>query len=346
MSNDYLIKKLVTDCPICDKVHTIELKKRHSHTIVKEETVDYEETFYSCPLSDAEENEYVSAAMMDENLLRARDSYRRKMGLLASHEIAAIRSYYGMTQSDFSALLGWGEVTVTRYESKLIQDDTYDMTMRMAYENPFFALSMLEKNRSRFTQSKYEKIRSRIKERIEESGTDYLKRQVILSIYSKYDEECDLNGGKLLDLSKVISVIGYFSTFIINLNAAKLMSLLWYADAMNFSRHGRSMMGLVYLHRRTGALPIGSRAILTLDSIGSEAELLFDEIGYSIKPVGSINISDFSLEEMGVLEAVASVFKDMAPCDVLQRVINEDAFVGTLPGEVIPYSLIGNLEIW
>lgn len=345
MGNDYLIKKLVTDCPICCKVHTIELKKRHSHTIVKGETVDYEETYYSCPLSYEDENEYVPAAMMDENLLRARDSYRRKMGLLASKEIAEIRSYYGMTQSDFSALLGWGEVTVTRYESKLIQDDTYDITMRMAYENPFFALSMIEKNRSRFTQSKYERIRSKIKERIEVSGTEYLKRQVILSIYSKYDVECDLNGGKLLDLSKVISVIGYFSTFIINLNAAKLMSLLWYADATNFSRHGKSMMGLVYLHIRTGAIPVGFEEILSLDSSGAEVEVLFDEIGYSIRPVGSINISDFSLEELGVLEAVARVFKDMEPCDVLQSVISEKAYVGTLPDEVISYCQIGKLNI-
>lgn len=345
MSKDYLIKKVDTDCPICDKVHTIELKKRYSQAVVKEETVDYEETYYSCPLSDDEENEYVSAALMDENLLRARDSYRRKMGLLTSQEIAAIRSCYGMTQSDFSALLGWGEVTVTRYESKLIQDETYDMTMRMASENPFYALSMIEKNRSRFTKSKYEKIRSRIKETIEDSGIEYLKRQVILSIYSKYDEECDLNGGKLLDLSKIISVIGYFYTFIKNLNAAKLMSLLWYADAMNFSRHGRSMTGLVYLHKRTGALPVGYREILSLGSIGAEVELLYDEIGYTIKPVGSINISDFSLEELGVLEAVASVFKDIEPNDVLQRVISEEAFVGTLPSEVIPYSLIGSLEV-
>ncbi|MBP1917865.1 type II TA system antitoxin MqsA family protein [Youngiibacter multivorans] len=345
MSSGYITSKLDTDCPICGKVHTIEIKKRHSHAIVKEETVEYEETYYSCPFSDGAENEYVPAAMMDENLLRARDSYRKKRGLLASQEIAAIRSYYGMTQSDFSALLGWGEVTVTRYESKLIQDDTYDMTMRMAYENPFFALSMIEKNRSRFSPGKYEKVRSKIKDRIEESGTEYLKRQAIMSIYSRYDKECDLNGGKRLDLSKVISVIRYFSTFIINLNGAKLMSLLWYSDAMNFSRHGRSMMGLVYMHKRTGALPVGCREILTLDSIGSLAEPLFDEIGYSINPVVSINISDFSLEELGVLEAVASEFKDMEPCDVLQRVISEKAYVGTLLDEAIYYSQIGKLNI-
>ena len=44
---------------------------------------------------------------MDENLLRARDAYRTQKGLLTSKEIAEIRDFYGLTQSDFSAMLGW-----------------------------------------------------------------------------------------------------------------------------------------------------------------------------------------------------------------------------------------------
>jgi putative zinc finger/helix-turn-helix YgiT family protein len=345
MNNDYLIKKLDTECPICDKVHTLEIRKRHSQTIVKEEAVEYEETYYSCPLSDGEENEYVPAALMDENLLRARDSYRMKRGLLTSFEIASIRSMYGMSQSDFAALLGWGDVTVTRYESKLIQDETYDIMMRMVSEDPLFALERLERNKSRFSSEKYEKIRSNIKRRINEIGVQYLNKRVISGIYAKYDDDNDLNGGRQLDIEKVISVIGYFARFVSGLNAAKLMALLWYADVLSYLTSGRSMMGLVYVHKATGALPVGYREILSFPSIDAEERLMCDEIGYIIKPKEDVRISDFTLEELGILETVSRTFKDSSPQEVYEKLSSEKAFLETEPGELIPYSLVKHLNL-
>ena len=155
MNKDYLISTIEKDCPICNKVHLLEQRKRLSQSIVKDEIVDYDEVYFLCSLTDEEDNEFVSAGIMDENLLRARDAYRQKKGLLTSNEIADIRSYYGLTQSDFSALLGWGEVTVTRYESKTIQDETYNNIMSMVYENPMFALECIDKHKDRFTLDKY-----------------------------------------------------------------------------------------------------------------------------------------------------------------------------------------------
>ena len=161
MNKDYLINTVEIDCPICNKVHSLEMRKRLTQCIVKGEIVDYEEVYYLCQLTDEEENEFVPAGIMDENLLRARDAYRTKKGLLTSNEIAIIRGVYGISQSDFSAMLGWGDVTVTRYESKTIQDETYNNIMSMAYESPMFALESLDKHKNRFTIEKYKKIRNR-----------------------------------------------------------------------------------------------------------------------------------------------------------------------------------------
>lgn len=47
------------------------------------------------------------------------------MGLLTSDEIVAIRESYGLSQVDLAKLLGWGEATISRYESKAIQDEAY-----------------------------------------------------------------------------------------------------------------------------------------------------------------------------------------------------------------------------
>ena len=57
-----------TYCPICNKVHFLEQRKRSTQSIIKDETVDYEEGYFLCPLSNGDENEFVSAGLMDENL--------------------------------------------------------------------------------------------------------------------------------------------------------------------------------------------------------------------------------------------------------------------------------------
>lgn len=344
MNDDYLISTIEKDCPICNKVHSLEQRKRISQARVKDEIVDYEEVYYLCPLTDEEDNEFVSAGIMDENLLRARDSYRRNKGLLTSIEIADIRSYYGLTQSDFSALLGWGEVTITRYESKTVQDETYDNLMRMVYENPMFALECIDRHKDRFMSDKYSKVRKNIATKVEEIGNAYLKRQEINSLYVKYEEENDLNGFKTLDVNKVANVIGYFSLFVENLYKVKLMKLLWYADSIFFGRHGKSMTGLVYKHMPLGALPIAYDEIMSLPTIKVVEELICDDISYRIQPNKEVNIADFNLEELSVLEAVATTFKGFNSREIIEYMHKEKAYTDTMPNQIIPYSLAKQLN--
>ena len=203
MTRDYLISTIEMECPICDKFHSLEQRKRITQAIVKDETVDYEEVYFLCPLSDEDENEFVPAGLMDKNLLNASDAYRQKNGLLTSYDISDIRGYYGLTQSDFSALLGWGDVTVTRYESKTIQDETYDRLMRMVYKNPMFALECIDKYKNRFVADKYTKIRKNITKKVEEVGNLYLKKQEINSLYVNFEDENELNGYRILNIEKV-----------------------------------------------------------------------------------------------------------------------------------------------
>lgn len=332
------------DCPICNKVHSLEKRKRLTKSIVKDEIVDYEEVYCLCPLSDEEENEFISAGIMDENLLRARDAYRNQKGLLTSDKIAEIRSVYGLSQSDFSALLGWGDVTVTRYESKTIQDETYDNIMRMVYENPMFALECIDRHKDRFTLDKYTKIRKNIINKVEELGNLYLKKQEINSLYVSFEEKTEYNGYKTLDIEKVANVIGYFSQFVENLYKVKLMKLLWYADAIFYGRHGSSTTGLVYKHMPLGALPIAYDEIIYLPTVKVVEEIIYEDISYRICPNKEINISDFSLEELSVLETVAITFKNYRAKETVDYMHKEKAYTDTAPNQIIPYSLAKQLN--
>lgn len=344
MSKEYLIERVEMDCPICDRIHSLEKRKRDTQGIVKGDLVDYMEIFYLCPVTHEEENEFVPASLMDENLLRARDSYRKSKGLLTSYEISEIRKFYEVTQSEFSNLLGWGDVTVTRYESKTIQDETYDNLMRMVRENPLFALQSLEKHKAKFSEKKFQKIRSKLAEVVAETGVQYLKIQEIYSVYLNYNHESDLNGYKVLDLDKLASVLGYFAHFVNNLYKVKLMKLLWYADVLHYKRHGKSITGLVYKHMTYGALPLGYDEIIHLPTVNVKEEILYDDISYRIVPNIDVNFSKFTLEELSTLELISSKFKDYSSRKIVEYMHQEKAYKETEPFHIISYNLAKELN--
>jgi len=155
MNNDTLIEKINYECPFCDNLHSIEIHKRITKALVKDTVVEYEQTYYYCPIED---EEFTPDKILDQNLLKARDAYRKQKGLLTSEQIKKYRNNYGLNQVEFSNLLGWGDVTIQRYEKKLIQDETYDQLIRLVGEDPAFALNQLDKHRNNFQEDRYNQI--------------------------------------------------------------------------------------------------------------------------------------------------------------------------------------------
>ena len=105
MENTMLVRKIYMECPLCDKTHEIEERKRIATTTLKGEKVAYEEHFYFCENADEEENEFETGAMTNANLMNARNAYRVRHGLLTSDEIIDIRENYGLSQVDMARLL-------------------------------------------------------------------------------------------------------------------------------------------------------------------------------------------------------------------------------------------------
>lgn len=81
MADSTLIRKIRMNCPLCDKTHEVEERKRLATDLIKGENITYEEKFYRCTNSDDEENEFATGSMVNENLLNAKNAYRAKHGL-------------------------------------------------------------------------------------------------------------------------------------------------------------------------------------------------------------------------------------------------------------------------
>lgn len=337
MSRDILIKRIEYNCPICDTEHEIEVRERKTQALLKGEVIDYDEVYYICRLTGDEENEFVPGKVLNRNLLRVRDAYRSTHSLLTSIEIKEIRSNYKLTQSELSFLLGWGEVTITRYESKKIQDSTYDQFLRLARDNPSFALESLIKNADKFEDKRFIEIRNHLKEVVLKDDNKSLKFQELKNIYLKYDEATEFNGYKLIDIDKISQVIGYFAEKTRFLYKVKLMKLLWYADVVFFAKHNNSMTGLVYEHRNYGALPIGFNEIIQLPTVSVEEELVYDNIAYKINSLTKINLQLLSHEELIVLDSIVAKFKDTKGKAIVDYMHQEKAYKETINKELISY---------
>lgn len=340
-----LIKKIHMNCPLCDKIHEVEERKRLTAVIVKGEEVTYEERYYFCANADVEENEFESAAMTNENLLHARNAYRIKHGLLTSEEIVAIRESYSLSQVDLARLLGWGEATISRYESKAIQDEAYDIMLRFIKDNPLQALEFLKKNGDKFSSSKRFEIRSRIVEKLDSYGKEFLTRQILEGEYANFEEPSDSNGFVNLDIDKIEAIISYFAERVSNLFKVKLMKMLWYTDALSYKQIGRAMTGLVYRHDSMGALPIGHYSLMNLENLNIKEEISCScDSMFHVYPGKQADYAVISDSEKVILDEVVGKFRSFKAKEIVDYMHEEKAYTETTAGSIIPFSLAKELR--
>ena len=340
MENSILIRKVHMNCPLCDKMHEIEERKRTTSITIKGEEVFYEERFYFCANADEDENEFETATMTNENLLNARNAYRVKMGLLTSTEIVALRESYGLSQVDLAKLLGWGEATISRYESKAIQDEAYDTMLRLIKDNPLQALEFLKKNADKFTMSKRVEIRSHIVDKLDSYGKEFLTRQTFESEYANFEEPSDSNGFTMLNIDKIEAMISYIAEKTDNLFKVKLMKMLWYSDVLAFIENGFAMTGMVYRHEAMGALPVGHYSLMNLEKLNIQEEMSYScDTMLHIYPTVNMDYSVLTDREKSILDKVITKFSAYRAKDIVEYMHKEKAYTETRPGEIIPFSL-------
>lgn len=340
MENSILIRKVHMNCPLCDKMHEIEERKHTTSITIKGEEVFYEERFYFCANADEDENEFETATMTNENLLNARNAYRVKMGLLTSTEIVALRESYGLSQVDLAKLLGWGEATISRYESKAIQDEAYDTMLRLIKDNPLQALEFLKKNADKFTMSKRVEIRSHIVDKLDSYGKEFLTRQTFESEYANFEEPSDSNGFTTLNIDKIEAMISYIAEKTDNLFKVKLMKMLWYSDVLAFIENGFAMTGMVYRHEAMGALPVGHYSLMNLEKLNIQEEMSYScDTMLHIYPTANMDYSVLTDREKGILDKVITKFSAYRAKDIVEYMHKEKAYSETKQGEIIPFSL-------
>ena len=278
--------------------------------------------------------------MTNENLLNARNAYRIKKGLLTSYEIVEIRESYGLSQVDLAKLLGWGEATISRYESKAIQDKAYDTMLRLIKDNPLQISEFLKKNADKFNPIKRMEIKAKIVEKLDLYGKEYLTRQAFESEYTNFEEPSDSNGFTVLNIDKLEAMISYIAEKASNLFKVKLMKMLWYSDALSFIENGFAMTGMVYRHEPMGALPVGHYSLMNLENLNIKEEMSYNyDTMLHVYPTVGMDYSILSDREKAILDKVIEKFMNYKAKEIVDYMHEERAYKETNAGEIIPFSL-------
>ncbi len=332
-----------TFCPTCMKDVEVTTKARREKLLVRGEEVEVPVSVAVCTTC----GEAVwSDEFEDETLARAFAEYRRIHGLLQPAEMARIRRRWGLGQRAFALLLGWGEITLHRYESGSLQDAAHDAQLRMA-ECPENVRLLLQANGDRLTARQRAVVERRLDEvRAEEDShecddEDY-ERLLVRESTAAYESDAPLS------LRKTMEMILFFCQ-LPNMFVTKLAKLMFYADFLHQKEHTTPITGLAYSHLPRGPVPEHYERIRAdvIESALVEVEERCgdDWSGEVLVANRAPRLDVFSEDELRVLACVADRLGSMtskAVCDLSHA---EKAYTSTSMGRRIPYDAARDLSL-
>lgn len=338
------MEKLNTEkklCLVCMEKHEVRTVILEDVEIFKGQEVTFKATYEYCDYAD----EYLETEeMIRANSLSMKDAYRKKVGLLTSQGIIAIRKKYKVSQKDFSEILDWGKATITRYENHQVQDRAHDDVLRKIDSDPKWFLQMLDRAKSKLPDKAYTKYHRAASEEFKKTHNSY-QMDSIQALYANFEDD-SITGGVSLDLEKVIEIINYYASKVYSLHKVKLMKMLWYGDSLSYKRRGKSITGLVYNALPMGAVPEGYEQIIDLNGINFEVVVYdYDRIGYKFYSAKDFEIKNLNSEEIEILDVIIDAVGNLNSREIVEKMHEEDAYKCTGSNCRIPFSYSANLSI-
>jgi putative zinc finger/helix-turn-helix YgiT family protein len=318
-------------CPNCEKESPLQMVRKIEDFSVRGEAIPVEVEYFKC-LECGEEFE-ISKPEYDPYEIAYRE-YRARKGMLQPEDIRSLRTQHGLTQNEFSNLLGIGIATLNRYENGALQSEAHNRIIKMSTEPNNF-LNLISNSRGVIGEQKKEKIIIQLKKETEVSLLEITK-----DVFGSYNADI-YSGYKRFDLEKFYESIKYFC-FQDRVYKTKLMKLLFYADFCHFKKYTVSITGARYARLPYGPVPDQFErwlAALILDENGvrKEEEWSNDYPGEVFICVTTPDLSIFSPSELRVLASVKEFFQISSAKKMSDFSHNEIGYQETENAELISY---------
>lgn len=325
-------------CPNCEKETRIELIRTKEALEIRGERVEVDAEHFKC----LECGESFENTRGPDALEAAYREYRRGHGLLQPEEIRNWRKNYGLTQKELSQLLGWGDATLSRYESGALQAEAHDKVLRLAME-PHNLLTLLRETPEALGHDKHQRLTAELSA-VEAESCSF--ERVFEERFGRYAPD-EFSGYKKLDLAKLFNAILFFCKD--GQLKTKLNKLLFYADFEHFKGYTVSITGTRYVHLPHGPVPDNYEFYFAelIDKGGLEIEeiVVGQYLGEKYVALTKPDLSIFSETELKVLLEVKEHFKSFSATEIRDFSHEERAYAETVKGEKISYKFAEYLQI-
>lgn len=332
-------------CPYCKKEVDYKIEKRDVKEFRGIEIDTYENV---AVCKECHQDLYVNE-IEEKNNERIYELYRAKANIIKPQDLVDLRKKYDISQRELTAILGFGKMTINRYERGGVPTKSQSDYIRLLIDNDNKFIEKVKEayKTGNISDKTYEKIVS------EELNTSIDKEQIQDNIrrYLRYalNRKPDIyNGYKSLDIEKVENIISYIASKVKNLTITSLNKYLWFIDILSFNQRSVSITGLTYQNQKFGPTIIDKKydEISLLDDkyIREDIET---ENGNTTKIIsnGNYNLDKINDTEKEIIDTIIKILKNKTVTDISDLSHREEGWKKTKRLEKISFEYAMNLNI-
>lgn len=331
-------------CPYCKKEVEYKIEQRE----LKEFRGIEVNTFENVAIcNECNQDLYVNK-IEDENNERIYKIYREKANIIKAEDIVKLREKYDISQRELTAILGFGKMTINRYERGGLPTKSQSDYIKLLIENEDKFIEKVNEayENNNITEKTYKKIVSEgqeeniSKKRVQENIRRYLKEVL--------NRKPDIyNGYKSLDLEKVEDIISYIASKVKNLTITSLNKYLWYIDMLSFNKRAVAITGLTYQNQKFGPTIVYKKYDeLSLLDDKYQREDIETENGNTTKIISNdnFNLDKISSSEKEIIDTIIKLLKNKNVTDISEMSHKEDGWKKTKRLEKISFEYAMNLN--
>ena len=332
-------------CPYCRKKVDYKIEKRDLKEFRGIERNTYENV---AVCKECHQDLYVNE-IEEKNNKRIYELYREKANIIKPQDIVNLREKYDISQRELTAILGFGKMTINRYERGGVPTKSQSDYIKLLIDNDSKFIEKVKeayKNGS-INEKTYKKIVStNLENEISKDDIQDMYRRVINN--SLELKPNIFNGYKLFDLELVENIISYISSKVSNLTITSLNKYLWFIDILSFNQRGVSITGLTYQKQQYGPTIIDQRykEISLLDDkyIRNDYE---DENGTRtiITSNKNFDLSKLKESEIEIINKIIKLLKNKNVTDISNMSHEEEGWKKTKKFDEISFEYAMNLNI-
>ena len=332
-------------CPYCKKEVEYKIEQRE----LKEFRGIEVNTFENVAIcNECNQDLYVNK-IEDENNERIYKIYREKANIIKAEDIVKLREKYDISQRELTAILGFGKMTINRYERGGLPTKSQSDYIKLLIENEDRFIEKVKEayENNNITEKTYKKIVSEeqeeniSKKRVQENIRRYLKEVL--------NRKPDIyNGYKSLDLEKVENIISYIASKVKNLTITSLNKYLWYIDMLSFNKRSVAITGLTYQNQKFGPTIVYKKYDeLSLLDDKYQREDIETENGNTTKIISNenFNLDKINDSEKEIIDTIIKLLKNKKVTDISEMSHREDGWKKTKRLEKISFEYAMNLNI-